>query len=85
MAKINGISFPGITLQKDFRGNVTDIKINIKRCSTEIKNYLKEMGLIKEKTLYNPEFVEKILKRENEESIPFNRIEDLWNYNTKKE
>lgn len=76
MAKINGISFPGITLEKDYKGNVLSVNINMKRCSAEMKSYLKEIGLIKDEPLYDPKFVAKILKRKNEKNIPIN-IDDL--------
>lgn len=76
MARINGISYPGITVEKDWRGNISDVKINLKRCSSEIKEMLKAAGIIKEETGYDPKFVKKIQRRRMEKSIPVN-IDDL--------
>lgn len=76
MARINGISYPGITVEKDLKGNVSSVRINLKRCSSEIKDMLKAAGIIKENTNYDPKFVKKIQQRMTEKSIPVN-IDDL--------
>ena len=47
MARINGISYPGITVEKDWRGNISDVKINLKRCGDDVRDFLKSIGIIR--------------------------------------
>lgn len=47
MARINGISYPGITVEKDLKGNVSSVRINLKRCGDDVKDYLKSIGIIR--------------------------------------
>lgn len=65
MAKINGITYPGVTVEKDYKGNMKSISINLKRCSESIKEMLKECGLFVEKSPYNPKFVKKVQDARN--------------------
>lgn len=65
MAKINGITYPGVTIEKDYKGNMKTISINLKRCSNAIKELLKEAGLFVEKSPYDPKFVKKVQDARN--------------------
>ena len=77
MAKINGITYPGVTVEKDYKGNMTSISINLKRCSESIKEMLKECGLFVEKSPYNPKFVKMIKDADNGDSIKVDNVSDF--------
>jgi len=78
MAKINGISIPGVTAEKDWRGNIIGASVNFKRCSDEIKAFFLGLGITIEKSPYDPKFVKKIKDQEN---MPGKKItvSELWN------
>ncbi|MDD3405009.1 MAG: hypothetical protein EOM76_02610 [Sphingobacteriia bacterium] len=78
MAKINGISIPGVTAEKDWRGNIIGASVNFKRCSDEIKAFFSGLGITTEKSPYDQKFVKKIKDQEN---MPGKKItvSELWN------
>lgn len=49
MARINGISIPGVTAQKDWRGNIMGVTVNFKRCSNDILSFFTSLGVYTEK------------------------------------
>lgn len=72
MARINGISIPGVTAQKDWRGNIVGVSVNFKRCSDEVLSFFTSLGMQTEEPKYNPNFVKKI--KESEKG-PFHEID----------
>lgn len=69
MARINGISMPGVTIQKDLRGNESYVRINLNRCSDEILDFFTSIGVRKEAPQYDPKYVKKIKERELQPSV----------------
>lgn len=78
MARINGISIPGVTAQKDWRGNIVGATINFKRCSDEMKAYFIKIGIFREKSPYNPKFVKKIEEQKKLQGRII-KADDVWN------
>ena len=74
MAKINGITYPGVTVEKDYKGNMKTISINLKRCSESIKEMLKECGLFVEKSPYDPKFVKMI---KDADKAPYVKVDNV--------
>ena len=65
MARINGISIPGVTAQKDWRGNIVGATVNFKRCSNEVLSFFTSLGVrTEEEPKYDPKFVKKIKESE---------------------
>ncbi len=69
MARINGVNYPGVIVRKDYRGELEEVTIKVKKCTIEpIMEALKAVGIQKEEPLYSKKFVDRINKsREQKE------------------
>ena len=75
MARINGISIPGVTAQKDKCGRIVGVSVNFKRCSHEIRSFFRSLGLHIEEPKepkYDPKFVQKIKESASQPSVEIN-------------
>ncbi len=82
MARIDGVNYPGLTFEKNYRGDVKAIKVNLDRCEDFVREFFAQMGVQTEKSPYSKKFL-KMMKNGDKEKAEGKYkeldIDELWN------
>lgn len=80
MIRINGVSYPGVTVERSGDKDILSIRINLRRCGEEVRKMLAKAGLVQDEPHYDPKFVRKIKSQEGTRGVKI-KASDIWNSN----